>query len=437
MTYNASAQLAAGATDEPIHQRRTRAVASAVLGNVMEWYDFAIYAFFATVIAAKFFPSDDPNVSILATFAAFGSGFVARPIGSIVIGKIADAKGRKVALLITIYLMAFSTVGIGLLPSYETIGVLAPIMLVLCRLAQGVAAGGEFGSATAFIVEWAPEKRRGLYGSFVMASLSAGMLLGSGVAAVTTTVLTEQDLLAWGWRIPFILGIAVLAVGVFMRKKTHETPAYEKAQVAASAPVAEASVRHPGLQALQAFGLAVAWTGSFYVLVSYMPTFTQRVLSLSRAEALWANTAGLLALVVAIPIAGLLSDLIGRRRVLLMACAGFIVLMYPIMALMIAYPTIGMIMACQIALCLIASLYNGPAPAALAEMFSTKSRTLWMSLGYAVSNAVFGGFAPFFVTMLVSATGSPQSPTLYVIPLAVVSGLVILKMRETAHDKLH
>lgn len=418
------------------HKHRVRAVVSAVLGNVMEWYDFAIYAFFATIIAAKFFPSDDPNISILATFAAFGVGFVARPVGSIVIGRIADAKGRKIALLITIYLMAFSTVGIGLLPSYETIGMLAPIMLVICRLAQGIAAGGEFGGATAFIVEWAPEKKRGLYGSFVMASLSAGMLLGSGVAAFTTTILSEEALLDWGWRVPFLLGIFVLAVGVFMRRKTHETPAYQK--VKANGPnIEDTNAKHPSFAALRAFGLAVAWTGSFYVVVSYMPTFTQKVLSLSKAEALWANTGGLLALVIAIPIAGHLSDIFGRRKVLLAACFAFIVLMYPILALMIAHPTFAVVLLCQVALCLIASLYNGPAPAAMAEMFSTSSRTLWMSLGYAVSNAIFGGFAPFFVTLLISTTGSPQSPSIYVIPLAIISALIIFRMRETAHDELH
>jgi MFS transporter, MHS family, proline/betaine transporter len=435
VTQDPAINLTDSATPERTHQNRVKAVGSAVLGNVMEWYDFAIYAFFATIIAEKFFPSEDPNVSILAAFAAFGSGFVARPIGSIVIGRIADTKGRKVALIITIYLMAFSTVGIGLLPSYDTIGVLAPIMLVVCRLAQGLAAGGEFGGATAFIVEWAPEKRRGFYGSFVMASLSAGMLLGSGVAAISASMMSEETLLSWGWRVPFVLGVMVLAVGVFMRRKIHETPAYEKAKT--ESPQSREKAPHPAVAALRAFGLAVAWTGSFYVVVSYMPTFTQKVLNLSRAEALWANSAGLLALVIAIPAAGLLSDIFGRRRVLLAACAAFIVLMYPILSLMIANPTFSTVLLCQILLGLIASLYNGPAPAAMAEMFSTRSRTLWMSLGYAVSNAIFGGFAPFFVTLLISATGSPQSPSIYVIPLAIISSLFIFKMRETAHEKLN
>lgn len=420
---------------QDIEKARVKAVTSAVVGNVMEWYDFAIYAFFATVIAQKFFPSEDPGISMLATFAAFGSGFIARPLGSVLIGRIADVKGRKVALIITIYLMAFSTVGIGLLPSYDTIGILAPIMLVICRLAQGLAAGGEFGGATAFIVEWAPEKRRGLYGSFVMASLAAGMLLGSAVAATVSSLVNEETLLAWAWRIPFIAGVLVLAVGVFIRRSTEESPAYVRA--AKEQPQPTAAGQHPARAAFRAFGLAVAWTGSFYVIVSYMPTYSQKVLLLTRAEALWANTAGLLALVIAIPFAGLLSDHFGRRRVLLAACASFILLMYPVLALMIANPSFATVTLCQILLALMASLYNGPAPAALAEMFSTRSRTLWMSLGYALSNAIFGGFAPFFVTLLINTTGSPQSPSIYVIPLAIISAMFILSMRETAHDRLN
>ncbi len=412
---------------------RFKAVTSAALGNIMEWFDFAVYAFFATILAQKFFPATDPTVSILATFAAFGSGFLARPLGSIIIGKIADTKGRKLALIVTIYLMALSTVGIGLLPSYDTIGILAPILLVFFRLVQGLAAGGEFGGATAFIVEWAPENRRGLYGSFVMASLCAGMLLGSGAAALVTTFASEEALSAWAWRIPFLLGILILVVGVYMRRQVGEPPAFE----AAKKDTTQHHSGHPAAAALRAFGLSIAWTGSFYVLLSYMPTFSQTILHLTKAEALWSNTVGLLTIVIAIPVLGLASDILGRKKVLLLACAFFVLLTYPLFSLMIAYPTFQVVVTCQIIFSLLAAFYNGPAPAAMAEMFSTGSRTLWMSLGYSISNAIFGGFAPFIVTLLIKLTGSSQAPSLYIIPISVVSALVILRMRETAHAKLH
>lgn len=420
---------------EASHADRIRAVTSAVLGSVMEWFDFAVYAFFATILAGKFFPSEDPTVSILATFAVFGGDFLARPIGSIIIGKIADSKGRKVALVITIYLMALSTVGIGLLPSYETIGILAPILLMVFRIVQGLAAGGEFGGATAFIVEWAPEKRRGFYGSFVMSSLCAGMLLGSGVAAIVTSVMSDEALVSWGWRLPFLFGVLILIVGVYMRSQVGEAPAFEQAKqdtIAKKNPVKTNSF----LIACKAFGLSIAWTGSFYVLLSYMPTFSQTILKLSKAEALWSNTIGLLVIVIAIPLLGLASDIFGRRKVLLTACVFFIVFTYPLFSLMIAHPTFAVVVSCQIVFSILAAFYNGPAPAAMAEMFNTESRTLWMSLGYSVSNAIFGGFAPFIVTLLIKFTGSPQSPSLYVIPISIISALVIFKMRETAHDTL-
>lgn len=419
---------------EITQSERFKAVTSAVLGNIMEWFDFAVYAFFATIIAQKFFPATDPTVSILAAFAAFGSGFLARPLGSVILGRIADTKGRKVALIITIYLMALSTVGIGLLPSYETIGVLAPILLVIFRLVQGLAAGGEFGGATAFIVEWAPHNRRGLYGSFVMASLCAGMLLGSGTAALVTTFVSEETLLAWAWRIPFLLGVLILVVGVYMRSSVGEAPAFEA--VRSKTRVQNPNSSPPARAALKAFGLSIAWTGSFYVLLSYMPTFSQTVLHLTKAEALWANTIGLLAIVVAIPVLGLASDIYGRKKVLFLACVFFVLFTYPLFSIMIDNPTFQVVVACQIVFSLLAAFYNGPAPAAMAEMFSTESRTLWMSLGYSVSNAIFGGFAPFIVTLLIKLTGSSQAPSFYIIPISIISAIVILRMRETAHGNL-
>ncbi len=218
----------------PSHGESWRAVSAAIVGNILEWYDFAIYGYVATIIAHNFFPSGDQVGALLATFATFGIGFVARPLGGIIIGRMGDTRGRKAALLLTIFLMAIGTVGIGLIPSYNSIGVLAPLLLVICRLMQGFAAGGEWGGATAFIVEWAPEKRRGFFGSFQQASVAGGLLLGSAIAALCSTLLSADQMEAWGWRIPFLLGIILVPVGIYMRSDIKETPAYRQSEEEAS-----------------------------------------------------------------------------------------------------------------------------------------------------------------------------------------------------------
>src|SRR5919201_2035131 len=220
--------IAIPASDSQAGKTR-RAVTAAVVGNLLEWYDFAVYAFVATIIAKKFFPPGDEVTALLSTFLAFGLGFVARPLGGIIIGRLGDTRGRRFALLLTIMMMAVGTVMIGLLPTYETIGVLAPILLVVARLLQGFSAGGEWGSSTAFIVEWAPRGRRGLYGSSQQVSVVGGLMLGSGVAALLNTIITPADMEAWGWRVPFLLGGILGTVGMYMRQTVDEHPAFKKA----------------------------------------------------------------------------------------------------------------------------------------------------------------------------------------------------------------
>lgn len=410
-----------------------KAVGAAVVGNVLEWYDFSAYGYLATVIAKRFFPSGDETTALLATFAAFGVGFVVRPLGGIVIGRLGDTRGRKTALVLTIFLMAIGTVGIGLLPDYGAVGVLAPALLVACRLMQGFAAGGEWGGATAFIVEWAPERRRGFFGSFQQASVAGGLLLGSGIAALCSTLLSPEQLEGWGWRIPFLLGGLLVPVGVYMRRNIEETPAYRNA-ARQGPPPAEASSNWS--LAAQAFGFTVLWTVSYYVMLNYMPTFTQRYAGLGRTEALWSNTVGLAVLVVAIPFMGHLSDRVGRKPLLLACCVGFLVLSYPLFAAMVAGAGLATVILIQTVFALLISAFSGPGPAAIAEIFPTSSRSTWISTGYSLAVAIFGGFAPYIATWLIANTGSPVSPTWYLIAAAAVSTAVILRMRETAHSPL-
>jgi MFS family permease len=411
-----------------------RAVSAAVVGNVLEWYDFAVYGYLATIIAKNFFPPGDEVAALLATFAAFGVGFLVRPLGGIVIGRIGDTRGRKVALILTILLMAVGTVLIGLIPTYSTIGVLAPILLVVARLLQGFSAGGEWGGSTAFIVEWAPSDRRGFYGSFQQCSVVGGLLMGSGVAALLTSTLAPAAMDSWGWRIPFLIGGLIGPVGIYMRRNIDETPAYRR--VAAAPASAGGDRTSPFILAARAFGFTILWTVSFYIFLSYMPTFTQKFAGLSRPAALWSNTAGLLLLMVAIPFMGLLSDRIGRKPLLLACCIAFIILPYPLFSVMLSGASMTTIVLIQLLIGLAIAPFSGAGPAAIAEIFPTATRSTYMSTGYALAVAIFGGFAPFIATWLIATTGSPISPTYYVIAAAIISTVVIFGLRETAREPL-
>ena len=410
-----------------------KAVSAAVIGNVLEWYDFSVYAFVAAILARKFFPSTDEVTALLSTFLAYGLGFVARPLGGIVIGRLGDVRGRKLALLLTIFLMAIGTVLIGVLPTYASIGFLAPLLLVLARLMQGFSAGGEWGGSTAYIVEWAPAAKRGLFGSFQQTSVVAGLLLGSGTAALLNTILTSAQMDDWGWRVPFLLGGLLGPVGIYMRRTIDETPAYRRVEAAKT----EAATGESGfLLACRAFGFTIVWTVCFYVLLNYMPSYTQKYLKLSASAALWANTIGLLVLLVCIPLMGALSDRLGRKPLLIACCLSFVVLPYPIFLYLLGGVSLMQLIAVQALFAVLISMFSGPGPAAIAEIFPTRTRSTWMTSGYALAVAIFGGFAPFISVWLIDRFQSPTAHVFYLIAAAVVSTLVIARLKETAFDAL-
>jgi MFS transporter, MHS family, proline/betaine transporter len=430
-SYADRADPSAAVALAPTDAESRRAVGAAVVGNVLEWYDFAVYGYVATIIAKNFFPGGDEVGALLATFATFGIGFVARPLGGVIIGRIGDAKGRKAALLLTIFMMAIGTVGIGFIPTYNAIGVLAPLLLVACRLLQGFAAGGEWGGATAFIVEWAPSDRRGFFGSFQQASVAGGLLLGSAIAALSSTLLSSDQMESWGWRIPFLLGFALVPVGIYMRSHIEETPAYRNTRDDRSGPQTAGWIL-----AAKAFGFTILWTVSYYTILYYMPTFTQKYAGLSRTEALWSNTIGLVILVVAVPVMGLWSDRIGRKPLLIGCCVAFAVFTYPLFYVMLSGVSLLGVIAVQFVFGLMIAMFSGPGPAAIAEIFPTDGRSTWMSTGYSLATCIFGGFAPFIATWLINSTGSPISPVYYLIAAAIVSAIVVMTLRETAHEAL-
>ncbi len=420
---------------EPVDPHARRAVTAAVVGNILEWYDFAVYAYMAAAIARHFFPADNETSSLLATFAAFGVGFVVRPLGGIVIGRLGDVRGRKAALIVTVVLMAAGTLAIGLIPSYETIGVMAPVLVVLARLVQGFSAGGEWGSSTAFIVEWAPPGRRGLFGSLQQCSVAGGLLLGSGIAAATHTMFAPEVVADWAWRIPFLLGALLGPMGLYLRRHVADTPAFEAASRSRTQRPDGDLASSLGLAA-QAFGFTVVWTVAYYLILAYMPTFAQKQIGLGQGQALWATGIGLAVLIVVTPLAGGVSDRIGRKPLLLGACVSLILLPYPLFAVMLEQRSFAAVTAVQVVFAIVIALFCGPGPAAIAELFPTRGRSTWMSIGYSLAVAVFGGFAPFIATWLIQETGSPISPTWYLIASAVVSTAIIARLDETARRPL-
>ncbi|PLP60346.1 MFS transporter [Mesorhizobium loti] len=409
---------------------RRKAITAGVIGTIVEWYDYAIYGFLATTIASNFFPSEDETTALLATFATFGIGFVARPLGGIVIGRMGDRVGRKAALVTTLLLMVIATVGIGLLPSYASIGIAAPVALVLLRLLQGFSAGGEWGASAAFIVEWAPSNRRGLYGSFQQVSVGLGLLLGSATAAIFASFLAPEQMSDFGWRIPFILGGVLLPIGMYIRRNINETPAFEAAG-GDSEPVAS-----PVAPAVKTFAVSILWTVAFYIALTYMPTFTEKQVGLTKAEALWSNTIGLALFTISIPLFGLLSDHIGRRRTMLISIASFLLLTYALFSFMLSMGTLSSVLITQLILALMLAAFSGPGPAAVVEIFHTAGRSTWMSTAYSLAVALFGGFAPYISTWLIKVTGTPIAPTYYVMLAAFISMVGIAAMKETAFSKL-
>jgi len=410
------------------------AAIGAIAANVLEYYDFAVYGYLAGYIGRTFFPSKDPITSLLASLAVFGAGFLARPVGGIVLGRLGDLRGRKASLFLAINLMALGTFVIAVLPGYATIGLVAPLIILIARLLQGFSLGGAAGVSTAFIFEWATERRRGLYSSFQQATSTSAFLLGSAVAALTTTVLAGPVLDAWGWRVPFLFGSLLGLVGIYFQRHIDETPEYQQLQ--RSAVQRFAVTRSTVWSVGRTIGFSIAQGVAYYMYLIFMPIFTQGHSGLSTSEALWANTIGIMAMVTSIPLMGHLSDRIGRKPVLLLGCACFVILPYPLFSLLLNGPSFLEVMVIQILFDVSLATFCGTTPSAMSELFSTADRATGMTFGTAFAAAVFGGFIPYAAVWLIRATGSPIAPTAYLVLAGLVSGIVIVGSKETASSRL-
>ena len=415
--------------------KNRRAVVAGTIGNVLEWYDFGVYGYLATTMSQLFFPGDDKTISLLKAFAVFGVGFVMRPVGSILFGVYGDRFGRRLALSAVIFLMAFSTVAIGLLPTYAQAGVLAPILLVVFRLLQGLSAGGEWGGSTSYIVEYAQEGRRGFIGSWQQ--VGSGFLLGSLSAALLSSSLSPDAFISWGWRVPFLLGIFVGVLGAYLRWRLNDTPKFtEIAQhgEVAKAPLMEAFTTYRR-EALTIFGLTLHNTVAYYIAIIYVTSYIVSVAKLAPSSALWIGTSCLLVFVILIPIWGALSDRIGRKPLLMFSCGGYIILAYPLF-MMASSGSATLALIAQMVMIVFLSFFSGACPAVYSELLPTRVRYTALSIGYNIAVAVFGGFAPFIATWLIGVTGSNLAPSYYLIAAATITFLVVLRIPETAFRPL-
>ena len=403
---------------------RNRQIFAAVIGNALEWYDFVIYGFMTVIISRLFFPAESEYASLLIAMATFGVGFFMRPVGGVLIGLYADRRGRKAALQLIILLMTIATAMIAFAPTYAAIGIAAPAIMVLARLLQGAATGGEFASATAFLIESSPPERRGFFGSLQMVGQSIAALSGATAGMLVTQGLTPEQIDDWGWRLPFLFGLLIGPVGLWMRRHLSETEEFVAA--------AQDETQHLGLMAvlrehyrdvLVCFGLVVSTTIMFYVVLIYMPTYAKTQLNIPLKDAFTAQVAGLIFLTVLIPLFGILSDRIGRRAVLMLAALLYLVLTYPMMAWMLAEPSLIRLAVMQVALCSAIAVGFGAISTALAEQFPVRQRSTGLALAYNMAVMIFGGFAQLIVTWLIKETGSLLAPSFYVMFGATV-GLV-------------
>jgi len=406
--------------------KQWRAVAAASIGNALEWFDFIVFGFFAGTIAGLFFPTGNETVSLLLTFATFGITFFVRPLGAIVLGAYADRHGRKAAFVLTILLMMVGTGIIAVTPSYATIGVFAPILMVVARLLQGISAGAEFGSAMAFLAEQ-NAARRGFFASWQFASQGLTTILVTIVGFVLTSTLTPAEMSAWGWRVPFFLGLLIGPVAYYIRRHVDETPEF-RAIKTSERPLQEALAGAKS-RLVVAFGAAVLCTVGMYTIL-FMPTYATRQLGLPAAGAFAAGFLSGVIQLALIPVVGALSDRIGRLPVAFASAIAVLVTIHPLFWWLTASPSVETLLMVEAIIGLLLAGYMGGLGALLADLFPTRMRTTGLSISYSFAVTIFGGFAPFINAWLIGATNNNLAPSFYLMLAAALSLAALVAARK-------
>jgi MFS transporter, MHS family, proline/betaine transporter len=428
-------------SEEPIvvnEATTRRSVLATAMGNAMEWYDFGVYSYLAVVLGQVFFPNTGGS-GLLYSLTAFAVAFVVRPIGGVLLGLLGDRVGRKRILTATILMMAVATFSIGLIPSYDSIGIWAPILLFAARLVQGLSAGGEYSGASTFISESSPDRSRGFLASFLEFGTVTGFVVGAGLVTALTAVLGDATMQQWGWRVPFLLAGPLGLIGVWLRLHLPETPAFERTQNEERQQSARSRFRDVVVQQRRTLVLAIAVVLALdvtnYLVLSYMPNYLSGTLGYDTTHSLLLTVVTMLVMLVAIPFVGRLSDRIGRRPVLAAACLGYIVLSVP--ALWLLQRGDGsLILAGLLLLGLCQTLFIGTTPAALPEMFPTSHRYSGMALAFNIAASLFGGTAPMVAEYLVRSTGNLYMPGFYMMPAGLIGLIAVWIMRETARQPL-
>lgn len=423
--------------DSARRARMRKVIMAAGVGHFVEWFDFGLYGTLASVIAIHFFKEGDPQAALLSSFAVFGAGFVMRPLGGLVFGSMGDRVGRKNTLALVILITSGATLVMGLLPTWQQVGLLAPILLMIVRLVQGFAAGGESSGATTLLAEYAPSNRRGFVSSFVDVFGFLAFVFGAGLVLIFTLTLGSEALNSWGWRVMFALALPLGVSGLYLRRRLEDTPEFRAVKARgglAKAPL-RTSLSRWWKALLFCVGFVVLKSVGHWILQTFMPSYLQTDLGYGQTTSYAVTVIGLLAISLLVPVFGLASDRFGRKPIMLIGVAGFLLLTYPTLMLMGA----GSFAAAAVAMVFLGvfmAAYDGAMSAAMTELFPTNVRYGSMAIAYNVAVAIFGGITPWFSQSLITWTGNQFAPAFYVMAAALVTGIVVLASRETAHEPL-
>ncbi|MGW6737323.1 MFS transporter [Streptomyces sp. NPDC055013] len=426
----------------PAAGNRRRVATAAALASAVEWYDYFVFGIAAALVLGDlYFPAGSPTAGVLASFATFAVGFLARPIGGVVAGQLGDKRGRKPMLVLALTLMGIATTGIGLLPTYDTIGVAAPILLVLFRVLQGIAVGAQWGGAMLMATEYAPEGKRGIYGSFVQLGVPIGVVTANTVFLLAGAFTTDSEFAAWAWRVPFLVGLFVLVLAWYIHTRVEETPEFrdaekklaEKEKGEQSSPLRTILRDHLGTVLLAGGSFAVN-TATFYIIITGVLDYTTRELGMKKSAVLTVSLCISLTQLVLIPAAAALSDKFGRIRIYAIGAAGIALWAIPLFLLIDTGSLLWLAVGTFVASCFLSIMY-GPQAALFAELFTPEMRYTGASLGYQIAAVLGGGLAPFIMVLLLETTGTSMAVSGYIIGLSVIALLSIKVLADRARSR--